>query len=294
MAKPASIADLKSQKATQVDLFSGDIESAKRSEVVLLNLIDDQSQRALPGVDSFVLFDMEDHGIEDTKTDGTKQSDLSGGTKPTTLAINAFKTVPGYFKYVFGEHSRLNWVQEFVSNAPEVAILDVEKAAIAALRGIGAVNYRQLSGSSADGTANQVPDVDDMKYAITLLTKTKKLKKMNLRAIGDTGMSIELPNIFGLYDKEASSELGDLAKTKGYIREVLGVPFFESQEMAAAEFIVFERRAVAYAIRTMAELRFQAIASESQDYYGINISYGVVARQDNRAVVMQAGAAYAA
>lgn len=294
MAKPASIANLQTQKATQVDLFSGDIEAAKKSEVVLLNLIDDQSARALQGVDSFVLFDMEANGIEDTSTDGSDQNDLSGGALPTTLTINNFKTVPGYFKYVFKEHSRLNWEEEFLKDAPSVAILNVEQAAIAALRGIGATNYRQLSGADMDGTANAVPSVADVKYGINLLTKTNKLKKMDLRAIGDTGMSIELPNVFGLYDKEASGALGDVAKTKGYVREILGVPFYESQEMAAKEFIIFERRAVAFAIRTMAELDFEKQASKAQDYYGVRISYGVIARQDNRAVVMQSGASYAA
>jgi hypothetical protein len=296
MTKPASIADLKTQKVTEVDLFSGDIETARRSKVVLLNLIDDQSARALPGVTSFVLFDEEDHGIEDTTVNGTAQSDLSGGMLPTTLEINKFRSVPGYFKYVLGETSRVNWVQGFVSAAPMIAILDVEKAAIAALRGIGATagKFRQLSGTDSGGIANMVPTVSDYAFAIKELTETMKLDINEIRTISSQSLALELPTVFGLYDKEATSALGDLAKTKGFIREIMGVPHFASLEVPAAEHIFFHRRAVSYAIRTMAQLVFQGMASSSQDYYGVNISYGVVARQDNRAVVMQSGATFAA
>lgn len=296
MAKPASIADLKAQKVTEVDLFSGDIEAARESQVVLLNLIDDQSARAKVGVDSFVLFDLESNGIEDTKTDGTEQSDLAGGALPTTLAINQDKTVPGYFYYKLGEHSRLDWVKAFVNGAPTTAILAVEQAAIAALRGIGANagKYKQLSGTNSAGTANTVPTVADYNFAIKELCETMKLRKAELRSIGSVSGAAELPNIFGAYDKEASGAMAEFAKMNGYVQKVLGIPHFSSEEMATNEHIIFHWRAVAYAIRTMAQLTFEGQASKSRDYYGVRISYGVVARQDNRAVVMQSGVAYVA
>jgi hypothetical protein len=294
MATPTSIADLKTQKATQVDLLTDDVESARRSQVVLLNLIDNQSARAIEGVDSFVLFDEEDHGIEDTKTDGTEQSNLKGGVVPTTLAIDKFRTVPGYFYYKLGEHSRINWIANFVNSAPGVAILDVERAAIAALRAIGATagHYVQMTGTNLAGTANSVPSLADYKAALKILITDKKLNSAGLRSIGSQIDSVELPAIFGAYDPAASGALGDLAKTKGFIREVLGVPHYASQEIEEKEHIIFHEKAVSYAIRNMANLTFEGQASKSRDYYGVAISYGVVARQDKRAVVMQSGATY--
>ena len=294
MTKPANIADLKTQKATEVDLFSGDIEDARREKTVLLNLIDDQSARALPGVDSFVLFDLEDAQAEDTKTNGTAQSDLSGGALPTTLAINEFKTVPGYFKYVLGEHSRINWVTAFIQQAPKVAVLEVEKAAIAALRGIGANSghYVQLGGANANGAPNSVPTVANYETALNKLVQEMKLDATEIMSIGSEIGKYSLPTIFGLYDRDASSALGDLAKSKGFVREILGIPHFASLLIWPKEHIIFHKRAVAYAIRTKAQLDFQGLASQAQDYYGVRISYGVIARQDNRAVVMQDGAAF--
>lgn len=291
MTKPATITDLKTQKATQVDLLTNDIETARRSKVVLLNLVDDQSARAVDGVNSFVLFDEEDHGIEDTAM-GTKQNDLSGGVLPTTLEINQFKTVPGYFKHVLGEHSRINWVQNFVNSAPMVAILAVEKAAIAALRGIGATNYIQMTGTNLAGEANSVPSKADYVAALDVLCNTLKLDAEELRSIGNQADKYELAAIFGLYDSAATSALGDIAKSKGFIREVMGVPHFATHEIQKKEHIIFHEKAVSYAIRRVADLKFQGMASEGQDYYGVNVSYGVVARQDNRAVVMQSGATY--
>lgn len=296
MSKPASIADLKTQKATQVDLVTGDFETARRSKVVLLNLIDDQSARAVAGLNSFVLHDMEDHGIEDTKTDGNAQTDLAGGSLPTTLVIDQDKTVPAYFYYKLGESSRLNWEDEFLMSAPNVAVLSVEKAAMVALRAIGgnAGHYRQLSGTNSSGVANSVPTVADYTAAIEKLVQEMKIDASELMSIGSEVGKYELSNIFGLYDKEASSGLGDLAKSKGFVREIMGVPHFASHECKTMEHIFFTRKSVAFAIRTAAEVRFQGEASKSRDYYGIRISYGVVARQDNRAFVLQNGPAFAA
>ena len=296
MTKPASIADLKTQKATQVDLITGDIEQARLSKVVLLNLIDDQSARAVVGVDSFIVHDLEENGIEDTTVNGDAQSDLSGGALPTKMEINKFRTVPTYFKYVLGEASRLNFVEAFLMSAPTTAILDVEKAAIVALRAIGnnAGHYRQLSGTNSQGVANTVPTVADYTKAIEKLIQEMKIDASELMTIGSEVGKYELANIFGLYDKEASAGLGDLAKMKGFSREIMGVPHFASHNMKTAEHVFFTRKSVSYAIRTVADLKFQSMASQSQDYYGVNISYGVVARQDNRAFVLQSGAAWAA
>lgn len=295
MGKPNSQADLAAQKANTVDLFTGDIEDARRKKVVLLNLIDDQSKRALPGVESFVLHDLEDCGAEDTKTDGSKQSDLSGGSLPTTLKIDKFKTVPAYFKYVFGESSRIDWVKAFLMQAPKVAILEVEKAAVAALRGIGATagRYIQLGGTNSQGVANSVPTRANYVAALKILNDMD-FDTEELRSIGSTTGQYELPDIFGLYDPAATSALGDTAKLKGFLREIMSVPHFVSGLIRNYEHIIFHPRAVAWAIRTQATLKFQGLASESRDYYGVNISYGVVARQDARAVIMQNGAAFTA
>lgn len=293
MTAPANQADLETQKLTVVNLPTGEVEAAKKSKVVLLNLIDDQSARALPGVTSFVIHDAEEDGIEDTKTDGNEQSsNLGGGFLPTTMVINKDRTIPKYFYYSLGEASRLSFVSTFVESAPATAIIDVEKAAIAALRAIGATNYRQMTGTDMDGSANSVPSKADYKYALGILCNDKNLDLDNLRSIGSVTDKVELPAIFGLYDAAASSELGDLAKSKGFVREIMGVPHFASSNMANKEHIIFEKKAVSYAIRNAANLRFEGQASKSRDYYGVQISYGVVARQDNRAVVMQSGLTY--
>lgn len=294
MSRPASQANLVSQKATDVDLMTKDIESARRSKVVLLNLIDDQSEYALPGVNSFVVQDLDDLGAEDTKIDGTPQSDLSGGTTPTILTINAFKTVPGYFSYVLGEISRINWVEKFIENAPEVAVLQVEKAAVAALRGIGATNYIRLGGAAADGTANSVPTIANYIAALKVLVQDKKLEPSDIRSIGSHVGQYELPNIFGLYTANASGADAEFAKLNGFVRMVMGVPNFASHEIRQKEHIIFHKKAVSFAIRTKAQLVFQAMGSQNRDYYGVNVSYGVVARQDARAVVMQDGATFTA
>lgn len=296
MGAPTSQADLASQKAKTIDLATGDIEAARRAKVVLLSLIDDQSKRATAGVESFVLHDLEDIGAEDTKTDGTRQSNLAGGAIPTTLKIDQFKTVPGYFKYVLGESSRIDWVSAFVSAAPEVAILEVEKAAIAALRGIGATagHYIQLGGANSNGEANSVPTIANYSKAIEKLIQEMELDPSEILSIGSEVGKYELPAVFGLYDAVASSALGDLAKQKGFVSEIMGIPHFSSLLIRNKEHIIFHKRAVSWAIRTQAMLDFQGLASESQDYYGVRISYGVVARQDKRAVVMQSGAAFAA
>ena len=294
MSKPASQADLVTQRATDVYLNTGDIEQARRSKVVLLNLIDDQSRFAVDGVQSFTLQDLEDISAEDTKTDGTAQSDLSGGTLPTTLTIDKFKTVPAYFKYVLGESSRINWVENFLNAAPEVAVLEVEKAAIAALRGIGATNYIRLGGTASDGTVNAVPTVANYTAALKILVQDKKLNPADIRSIGSFVGQYELPSLFGYYNSTATGADAEFAKLNGFIRMIMGVPNFASHEIRTKEHIIFHKRAVAYAIRTKAKLVFQAIGSQSQDYYGVNISYGVVARQDKRAVVMQDGAAFVA
>ena len=299
MTKPASNADLQTQKATTVDLFTGDIEDARRNKVVLLNLLDDQSARAVGGVTSFVLHDMEDLGSEDTKQDGTAQSDLSGGVAPTTLAINAFKTVPAYFKYIIhgtSEDARIDFIGNFVQAAPSVAILNVEAAAIVALRAIGSVagHYKQLSGANSAAVANAVPTVADYSSAISKLCVEKKLDQSELFSVGDDIMKLELPNLFGLYAKEATGPMGEMAKLNGYSNQMLGIPHFTSKGMLDKEIIVAHKRAVAWAIRSQANLIFESQGSKNQDYYGVNISYGVVARQDNRAFVMQNGVAWSA
>lgn len=297
MTKPTTEANLQTQKAQTIDLFNGDIESARKRDVVLLNLLDDQSGSFTTGVASKVLHDMEDHSVEDTTMNGDAQSDLSGGAQVTTLAINTYRTIPAYFHYVIhGEASRIDFVSEFLTNAPMNALLEVESAAMVALRSIGSVSghYRQMSGTDSEGNANSVPTVADYKVAIAKLVKEKKFKKSELVSVSDSNLSLELNNIFGLYSAEASGAMGDMAKLNGYARQILGVPHYEADVCKEKELVIFQRRAVAWAIRNGASLGSEDQASRNRTYYGINISYGVVARQDSRAVVMQDGAAWAA
>ena len=297
MANPASIADLKTQKITTVDLFSGDVEAFRQDKVVLLNLLDDQSARAQVGVDSFILFDEEEQGIENmVDGQGSEQNDLGGGVLHTKLVINQFKTVPRYFSYMLGEASRIDFKRSFLAAAPTKAILAVEEAAYAALRGIGATagKYKQMSGTNTNGDANTVPTVADYVFALGHLVDEMKLDMTQIYSVSGHKLSMELPAIFGFYDKEATSALGDLAKSKGFVREIMDVPHFSAQVMSDNEHIIFHKRAVSYAIRTAAELHFESQKSKQRDYYGVNISYGVVARQDGRAVVMQSGSTYIA
>lgn len=296
MGKPANNADLQTQKATTVNMFTGEVEAARQSAIVLLNLLNNQSKYAKKGVTSFTVHDMEALGVEDTKDDGTDQNDLAGGAIPTTLVIDQAKTVPGYFYYLREEQSEIDWVKAFLEAAPTASLLKVEEAAMVALRAIGNVagHYKQLSGTDSNGVANAVPTVGDYNTALAKLVREKKLKKVNLRSIGDSIMELELPAIFGLYNAEASGSMSEMAKMNGFVRGILGVPHFTVDVCKDKEFIVFDKTAVAWAIRTYAKLVTESQGSKNRNYYGVNISYGVVARQDNRAFIMQNGVAWAA
>jgi len=293
MAKADSIADLKSAKQTQVDLVTSSLEAAKQSEVVFLGLIEDQSARAAQGVESFVLYDAVAPTIEATKIDGSEQSDLRGEVAPTTLSMDTYKTVPGYFQYILGENAKVGWVSSFLAEAPRVAILDVEGAAIDACIAIGAVagHYDQLNGANLLGTANAAMDKANMAFGLDKLCQSDKINKSKLKLCVSSTHAASLPDsMFGLYGADASAGMGDEAKKNGFIGGAMGVPVFASTVLDEKA-LLFSDKSVSFAIRTESVDR-EDQPSKARDYYGIRISYGVVARSTNEAVVFGQAAAH--
>ena len=302
MAKPTSIdggaPDLSTQKAHQLELIVQDVEDARIKQSAILSLTENRTPQFPAGVTSIVIHDMEAPGVEDTKFDGTEQADLAGGATPQTLTFDQFKTAPGYFYYVLGEASRISYLRSFLNMAPTVSLKTVTDGVINALRGIGATNYRQLSGTDLQGTANRVIDSTDISAGKDVV-RALSLSMSDTFIVCDEGMEDDLPTIFNLYSETATSVLGDRAKITGSIGVALGLPIFierteEFVRAVNAQCMIFHRSAASWAIRTAFTLDFEQQKSKARDYYGIRFSYGVNLRDGNRGLVLQDGVAFAA
>ncbi len=303
MAKPTSISggapDIATQKTGHFELVLGDVENARFKKSPIAALTEDRSSQFPKGVNSVVIHDMEAPGIEDTKCDGSEQSDLAGGATPQTLSFDQYKSVPGYFYYKISEAERVSYLQSFLSSAPNVVAEDLTNAVISALRGIGASNYRQLSGTNLEGVANSVLDKSDVKAGKQVI-KDLKLDMSQTYAVCSENMEEDLPLMFDFYDAAASSSLGDEAKMEGFITKSLGLPIFidGTDEMTSGvithQAFIFHRSAVSWAVRTNAVLDVEDQPSKARTYYGLRISYGVNRRSGDRGLVLQNTAAFTA
>lgn len=303
MAKPTSIdggaPSLVSQNSTHTNLIVSDVEQAKINQSAVLSLTEDRTSQFPQGVTSIDIHDMEAPGSEDTKSDGTEQSDLAGGAIPQTLTFDQYKTVPGYFYYKFGEASRLSYEAAFVDAAPRVALQKVTDAVIAALRSIGATNYRQLSGTDLQGNANRTMDATDINAGKDII-RAAKLSMSEAYALSDEGQEEDLPVMFDLYNSNAVSSLGDLAKLEGSMGKALGLPMFIERTEAMvsgailAQSFIFHKTAVSWAIRTAFVFDTEDQPSKARTYLGVRYSYGVNVRSGARGLVLQDTVAFTA
>lgn len=305
MAKPTSIdggaPSLVSQNATHTELIVNDVEQAKINQSAILSLTEDRTAQFPQGVTSIDIHDMEAPGVEDTKEDGSDQSDLGGGAVNQTLSFDQYKTVPTYFYYKHSEASRISYESAFLDAAPRKALQTVTDAVISALRSIGASNYRQLSGTDIQGNANRTIDATDINAGKDLL-RGLKLDMSQAYCLVDEGQEEDLPVMFDLYNSNATSQLGDLAKLQGSLGVALGLPMFIErtpimQSGVNAQAFIFHKSAVSWAIRTVFELDTEDQPSKARTYWGVRFSYGVNVRGGtyaNRALVLQDGAAFVA
>lgn len=303
MAKPTSIdggaPSLVSQNATHTQLIVSDVEQAKINQSAVLSLTEDRSSQFPQGVTSIDIHDMEAPGVEDTKEDGSEQSDLAGGASPQTLVFDQYKTVPGYFYYKHSEAARLSYRDAFLDSAPRKALQTVTDAVIAGLRSIGATNYRQLSGTDLQGNANRTIDSTDINAGKDII-RAAKLDMSQAYIMVDEGQEEDLPIMFDLYNSNAVSPLGDLAKLEGSMGRALGLPIFVERTPAMvsgainAQAFIFHRSAVSWALRTVFELDIEDQPSKARTYYGVRFSYGVNVRNGARGLVLQDTVAFTA
>lgn len=303
MAKPTSIdggaPSLVTQNTTHTNLIINDVEQAKINQSAVLSLTEDRTAQFPRGVTSVDIHDMDAPGVEDTKSDGTEQADLAGGSTPQTLTFDQYKTVPGYFYYKFTEAATISYQTAFLDSAPKVALQNVTDAVIASLRSIGATNYRQLSGTDLQGVANKTIDATDINAGKDII-RAAKLDMSQAYALVDEGQEEDLPVMFDLYNSNAVSQLGDLAKLSGSLGVALGLPMFIERTAAmtsgviTAQAFIFHKTAVSWAIRTVFELDQEEQKSKARTYWGVRFSYGVNLRTGSRGLVLQNTALFTA
>jgi len=303
MAKPTSIdggaPSLVSQNATHTELIVNDVEQAKIKQSAILSLTEDRTAQFPQGVTSIDIHEMEAPGVEDTKEDGSEQSDLAGGASAQTLTFDQYKTVPGYFYYKHGEASRLSYQSAFLDSAPKKALENVTDAVIAGLRSIGATNYRQLSGTDIQGNANSTLDATDINAGKDIL-RAAKLDMSQAYGLVDEGQEEDLPVMFDLYNSNAVSRLGDLAKLTGSMGVALDLPLFIERTPAmvsgaiTAQAFIFHKTSVSWAIRTAFVFDVEDQPSKARTYWGVRFSYGVNVRSGARGLVLQNTAAFTA
>jgi hypothetical protein len=303
MAKPTSIdggaPSLVTQNATHTELIVNDVEQAKINQSAVLSLTEDRTAQFPRGVTSIDIHEMEAPGVEDTKEDGSEQSDLSGGATPQTLTFDQYKTVPGYFYYKHSEAATLSYQEAFLDSAPKVALQNITDSVIASLRSIGATNYRQLSGTDIQGNANSALDATDINAGKDII-RAAKLDMSQAYGLSDEGQEEDLPVMFDLYNSNATSQLGDLAKLSGSLGVALGLPMFIERTPAmvsgviTAQSFIFHKTAVSWAIRTVFELDQEEQKSKARTYWGVRFSYGVNVRSGARGLVLQNTAAFTA
>ena len=303
MAKPTSIdggaPSLVSQNATHTELIVNDVEQAKINQSAVLSLTEDRTAQFPQGVTSIDIHEMEAPGVEDTKEDGSEQSDLAGGATPQTLTFDQYKTVPGYFYYKHSEAARLSYQGAFLDSAPKIALQNVTDAVIAGLRSIGATHYRQLSGTDLQGNANRTLDATDINAGKDII-RAAKLDMSQAYALNDEGQEEDLPVMFDLYNSNATSQLGDLAKLQGSLGVALGLPMFIERTPAmvsgaiVAQSFIFHKTAVSWAIRTVFNLDTEDQPSKARTYWGVRFSYGVNVRSGARGLVLQDTVAFTA
>ena len=292
----ASLSYVKSVKAIEVELALNSTELKKQKDIVVLQMLENVSDKCVKGRESFYISLGRDlPGIEDTKInigpDAERQNNKRAGRGVQLFTVNKYKTVPGYFSDIVDKHMTIeSWVEKFLSDRHIVVAQHLEEQAVLTLRSIApntkkADPYIRLGASNMAAEANSVLSKANVKAGYLAMRAVQPWKKPELKLVISHEMADELPNIFNLYDEKASAGLGDQAKTNGFIGKILGFDVHVADYLNPKEAFMFHPSAVVFGLSQAATLSHQSIATENQEYFGLNIIYGIMARSDKRAVV---------